>query len=373
MYVSLKEALYQLKQLCEAHKQVNSYYHGKNLLELYSSNEIIHTTVLTTVQNATFEPNFINVTIQLVCVDKILKGEENFNDIESNTLSIVGDLINYINTDTSWRYAKIVTNPTAVKLVDRTKDVADGWSASMTFRLLKDNGTCDLPIDGITPIPSCLPVTVTDSDGVTIYEVVSGGSFACTPAVTPVGIAYQRPQLSGQTTSYQTYDEAWQLANGTYDYTPPAYPVSYAQLDTFTTLINNNAFGNKNRFTDENGLQVFGNAYAIDHLTGLGWSVSVGSGIFTTALNNANSSTASGFSDWRLANRSESESILKHQGGRLNYSPFNNFINSTFHTSTGGYQNPTIRNYQTGIRTGAITDSVHTNSIYYYIVRNHYT
>lgn len=146
MYVSLKEAIDKLEALCLSHKQVNSYYHGKNLLEMYTDNEIRHTTILTVSRNASFEPNFINVTVELVCVDKILKGEENFKDIESNTLSVIGDLINYINTNDSWRYAKIVTNPSATKLVDRSKDVADGWTATIVFRLIKDNGVCDLPI-----------------------------------------------------------------------------------------------------------------------------------------------------------------------------------------------------------------------------------
>jgi len=146
MYVSLKEAISQLRTLCEAHKQVNSYYHGDNIVTLYKENEIRHTTVLTVSQSATFEPNFINVTVQLACIDKVLKGDENENEIESNTLAIIGDLINYINTNDSWRYAKVITNPSATKLVDRSQDVASGWMATIQFRLIKDNGVCDLPI-----------------------------------------------------------------------------------------------------------------------------------------------------------------------------------------------------------------------------------
>ena len=136
------------------------------------------------------------------------------------------------------------------------------------------------------------------------------------------GIAYQRPQLTGQTTSYRTGDDGWHLANGTYDYTPPIYPISYAELDTFKTLISNNAFGNKNRFTDENGLQVFGGGYIIDHYTGLGIAQARGFGSWDDMIDQTNSYVHPlGFSDFRIANAQEIASIYDTENFGFNYSP----------------------------------------------------
>lgn len=105
--------------------------------------------------------------------------------------------------------------------------------------------------------------------------------------VTPSGILYQRPPIT-QRTSYRTGDTGWAYANGYYDYSSdPTNPAVIQQLDyTDTTnfffkLKFNNAFGNKNRFT--NSLGVNSNAsgrlvgmsftgalsnYIIDNLTG---------------------------------------------------------------------------------------------------------
>jgi hypothetical protein len=105
--------------------------------------------------------------------------------------------------------------------------------------------------------------------------------------VTPSGILYQRPPIT-QRTSYRSGDTGWAFQNGYYNYSSdPINPAVIQQLDyTDTTnfffkLKFNNAFGNKNRFT--NSLGVNSNAsgriigmsftgalsnYIIDNLTG---------------------------------------------------------------------------------------------------------
>lgn len=134
--------------------------------------------------------------------------------------------------------------------------------------------------------------------------------------VSAVTIAYQRPQQFVLGTSYLTGDQHWHLQNGTYNYTPPEVNARTASLDytatesdvrsgTFygpsgdgtdniapTYLNANNAFGNKYRFTDDEGNPANGTNggeyrhvdwrghswtgtvtpnYVIDHLTGLGY------------------------------------------------------------------------------------------------------
>jgi len=48
--------------------------------------------------------------------------------------------------------------------------------------------------------------------------------------------------------------------------------LDYSAGNPFTALLFNNPFGNKDRFTDDNGLQVYGNDVWIDNLTGLMYS-----------------------------------------------------------------------------------------------------
>lgn len=141
--------------------------------------------------------------------------------------------------------------------------------------------------------------------------------------ITPSGIAYVRPKLTGQTIIYRTGDDAWAVINRP----PPANPTNpiyWAELDTFTTLVNNNVFGNKNRFTDELGGQNYTNGYAIDHYTGLGWNSGRGYGDWNTVIDNPLSFTdALGNSDYFLANQNQMDSIYNEAVGQFLYSPFN--------------------------------------------------
>lgn len=154
---------------------------------------------------------------------------------------------------------------------------------------------------------TCADVTVLDSDGVTIVEVVSGGYFECTPVVSVSGWAYSRPVFNDQNVKYADYDAKWLFDNGFYDYTPPPNPESVAYLIDFFTLGQNNQFGNTNRFTDYVGLQNYDGTggsltdYIIDHLTGLAiYRVSLGNITWTSGLTAANASTQHGFSDWYI-------------------------------------------------------------------------
>ena len=103
----------------------------------------------------------------------------------------------------------------------------------------------------------------------------------------------------------------------------------------FFTLINNNAFGNKIRFTDELGTEIFANSYVVDNYTGLGWKqdAEVGSSQWDARIDSAVSLTFAGFSDWFLPNINQLFSISDKSGTNpIQYSPFN--ITSTLLASS---------------------------------------
>ncbi len=119
------------------------------------------------------------------------------------------------------------------------------------------------------------------------------------------------PTQTGQTTSYATGDDG-NLQRG--------------RLTDFFTLKTNNVFGNTHRFTDENGLQVYGSNYAIDHATGLGWCTTLQtSANWATAIANTLSLTVGGntYNDFKLPNANEVLVITQYSNVCLNYVPFN--------------------------------------------------
>jgi len=121
------------------------------------------------------------------------------------------------------------------------------------------------------------------------------------------------PTQTGQTTSYNSGDDG-ALKNG--------------RLTDFFTLKENNSFGNKNRFTDEFGLQVFASNYVIDHATGYGWCSTLQTGESWTATLAAASSfslvTGVGtLNNFFVPNCNEALAIARYDTVCLNYAPFN--------------------------------------------------
>jgi hypothetical protein len=131
---------------------------------------------------------------------------------------------------------------------------------------------------------------------------------------------------TGQTTSYRTGDDG---------------DIEAGRATNFTTLAENNPFGNTNRFTDELGGSTYTNNIVIDWSTYdgstvLGWyRISNGVDItWTNALDNALLTSIGTFTTgWRLPNAQELFSLVNFSAAvnPLNYSPIN------LGTVTNGY------------------------------------
>lgn len=116
----------------------------------------------------------------------------------------------------------------------------------------------------------------------------------------------------------------------------------------FLTLncLNNFGIDNK-RFSDINGLQIYGDDYVIDHLTGKGWyRINQAPFNWADALTDAASGTFAGFSDWFVPNFNQYLEIqlrsieVSGVGRWLLYAPFNS-ISINGWTTTADKHTPT--------------------------------
>jgi hypothetical protein len=157
--------------------------------------------------------------------------------------------------------------------------------------LILPNQTININSTGSGLIPSVgdIGINLTDSGSGAIITptstIITGRNIDIkfpTPSPVLSGIVYNFPALSGQYTSYRTGDDGWLAQNGFYDYTRPSNPLYIQELDLslsnyYYRLKYNNIFGNKLRFTDVDGNQIFPainnkNLVFIDHYTGLMWT-----------------------------------------------------------------------------------------------------
>jgi len=136
---------------------------------------------------------------------------------------------------------------------------------------------------------------------------------------------------SGQTTSYRTGDDG---------------DIEAGRSVSFTTLAENNPFGNTNRFTSELGTQTYTNNIVIDWSTYDGstvlgyYRIATVAASWNDAIDAALALSIVGYtSGWRLPNKREMENICNYGTTFiLNYAPFNlNFviwISTTYLAST---------------------------------------
>lgn len=176
-------------------------------------------------------------------------------------------------------------------------------------------------------------------------------SLAITIPPVPTGIAYARGRQlwSGDTNIYHAGDEGSLFAAGWFDYTPPAYPLNYARLATFTTLVSNNIWGNTDRYTDRAGAApaTTGNRIIQDHFTGHEFFVP-GSAItnnWNDTLDAAQAFNDGTYSDWELPTELILTSIAQGSiSPAIGYSPFSNTVN-TWTSSTNWAGTTQARRY----------------------------
>lgn len=191
-------------------------------------------------------------------------------------------------------------------------------------------------------------ITHTDSD-LSPVTLPAQTAMVCTPVAVQSGIQYVRPIPTGQTTSYSLYDDYWQQVNNP----PPAAPTNpthTAQLVDFFTLLDNNSYGNKDRFSDDLGTQIYASNIMVDNYTGMSVYMTAvlnqapaAGNVWDVVLADANASTQSGYSDWFIGNMNQVDSITNADDG-LNYNPLNNTTNKFFFSSTTNRTN-TLNTY----------------------------
>ena len=135
-------------------------------------------------------------------------------------------------------------------------------------------------------------------------------------------IQRQQPLRSNQTTSYRTGDDGdLEMGIGA----------------SFSTLSDNNIFGNTNRFTSELGNQTYTNNFVLDHLTGLMWyKVPNAVDTWNNAIDGCLAYAGGTFTDWFLPNINQHMTIISWGVGAigLNYAPFSISSAEFYWTST---------------------------------------
>ena len=372
------------EQFATANQFIKGFYHGHNSLR-HSEKDIEYPFMHLMYMNSSYTLQAETVVFEVLFMDLPVKKHfelEMETEILSDMKQAAEDLIAEIrNGMTIFQFTDKITivdsriNP----LVDKDQHVITGVSLDLTLEVPYTADACLAPFEGSLITGGCptladlwQTIDVINSIGCSLHpditspttiitipninvEDINGADFGAFPTPSSIrvesdlvnvemdgcdlviypdvpppatDIVYQRSTFRGQLTSYDLYDAGWQAAQGVYDYSVQvgtSQRLDYTHAEPFYNLVNNNAFGNKYRFTDSNGLQAPDNLagfasvnwsvdrptaiahYVIDHLTGLGWVLAkVGfNEDWVDALATAHNFTHGGYSDYRLPSPSE--------------------------------------------------------------------
>jgi hypothetical protein len=178
---------------------------------------------------------------------------------------------------------------------------------------------CCISIDNISGEPTWNPETDSNNDEVAFDPDTNIFYFWFQDEwhsidIQDSGIAYQDiPHF--QTEVFRDGDEGYSLTNGLMELNNPDNPLyvqkpDYSSPDPYNTLLHNNAFGTKDRFTDLNGLQVYGDGIYVDHLTKRMYcSLANAAVTWDTSIDNALATEMGGFDDWYTITFNESATL----------------------------------------------------------------
>jgi|TARA_R110000787_G_scaffold44476_5_gene109200 hypothetical protein len=335
------------KDLASRHKQINSFY-NQQAFDITSVDEVSYPSLVINTSNISLPKgdggySSKSYAIDLQVIDLVHKDESNKQEILSDVDGILNDIVGEFNSHPSYNEIglDLVGDVTLNPLRNAYGDEVSGWSTLLTLEAPNKISWCGSPLlalDGFTPTNNSVIITDELNDNSPIIKY-AGDTYTCVETSPKSGISYNTVNPTGQIITYEIGDDGWHTVNGTRIYTPPETPETFARLDyssidPFRTLLYNNIFGNKDRFTDINGLQVYGDYYIIDNLTRLAY-VEGTSGDFATNINNANNTNFLGFSDYRVADVYEALSVTDYEnsGGHLNYAPFNRTTDITTSTT----------------------------------------
>ncbi len=201
---------------------------------------------------------------------------------------------------------------------DGTANALNSASTNVGSASVKSNGSANINV---------ADSTITKPDGTTVGLPAT---VALDVRGYRSGIVYNNGFIlaSGQTTVHRTGDEGTMRSLGRFTYVRPIYPVSFAELSTFTVLASNNSFGNTLRFTDASGsaAATTGDRLILDHWTGWAYWRPGSLPAFSSwndAIDAAEASTAGGFTDWHLPTDRLLDTITNDSlASSLNYGAF---------------------------------------------------
>jgi hypothetical protein len=139
----------ELNQIATDHKQIN-YFGSGELWEVNGDpkNPGVYPQLWMTPVSASLGPQTITYTVRLLCFDLVNKGENNENDVLSDTLQILSDVVRIFRfraSNDDYEEYSIAFDPFMEPFTERFADDVSGWSGTVQIEAGLFSNDCNIP------------------------------------------------------------------------------------------------------------------------------------------------------------------------------------------------------------------------------------
>lgn len=142
MKVSLNQVIQDLQTIQENHLQLNSFFFG-DIADLGTERPEQYPLLFADVAPSNFTYKVIGLNIQLMVMDIVKKDLSNENDVMSDTLRMMEDVI--IKLRDPSRIYLIEDSITLTPFMDSQGDEVAGWTAQITLKIPSNYNECAIP------------------------------------------------------------------------------------------------------------------------------------------------------------------------------------------------------------------------------------
>ena len=128
---------------CTNHKQINSFYSDQTW-NFEAKNNTYPAVIMLPIPS-TIQPGMVTLSYIVFITDQLNTNRENLDDIYSDTLLIMQDLISYFNDNDIYDFS-ISDNPISIEpFEEQLDDILCGWRAYINIELPYTLNTCNIP------------------------------------------------------------------------------------------------------------------------------------------------------------------------------------------------------------------------------------
>lgn len=154
MILTYNQIIKEFNDFADAHKQVQNFGNG-DLWEITESNQLLdynYPLLWVVDQPATLGDGVFTWNFNIITMDLVNKDESNENDVKSDMIQVLLDLIAYLeqktnttNNNVNWLQVQLIRSGNFTSFTERFEDELTGWGMSIGLKIPFNYDNCNIP------------------------------------------------------------------------------------------------------------------------------------------------------------------------------------------------------------------------------------